>query len=116
AAGDSLNVTAGSRGVYDRVTKTFSLANPRINATAYKTKNFSFTDASLAVVVETLNRVYDEQFHIDENLKGCTLTVSFRDDDPSEFAAIIAETLGLTVSRNGIHIHLTGPGCGTIAS
>ncbi len=116
AAGDSLDVTAGHRGVYDRVTKTFLLASPRVNATAYKTKNFSFTDASLAVVVETLNRVYTEQFHIDENLKDCTLTVSFRNEDPSEIAAIIAETLGLTVSRNGNHIQLTGPGCGTIAS
>ncbi len=100
------------KGIYNKITKTFTTAEPERNVTAYKTKFFSFSNDSLASVVETLNDVYDAKIRIGENLKGCRLTVSFNDEDIDEISNIIAETLGLTVSRSGDVIFLKGPGCG----
>jgi len=103
---------ANGKGVYNKNTKTFTVAEPEPNVTAYKTKFFSFSNHSLGSVVETLNDVYDEKIRIDENLKVCTLTVSFNNETLEEIAGIIAETLGLSVSRSGEMITLKGPGCG----
>lgn len=107
-----LYLKAGGKGTYNKRTKTFAVGQPEPNATAYKTKFFSFSNHSLSTVVETLNGVYDEEIRIDDQLKNCKLTVSFKQEDPDEIAGVIAETLGLTVSRTGNIIYLKGPGCG----
>lgn len=103
---------ANGKGIYNKDTKTFSVAEPEPNVAAYKTKFFSFTDNSLETVVETLNDVYPVQLRIDDHLKTCRLTVSFNNESIDEIAGIIAETLGLTMTRSGNMIALKGSGCG----
>ena len=107
-------IKAKGKGVYNKKTKTFTASEPEPNVTAYKTKFFTFIDLSLATVVETLNAVYAEKIEIDKNLKDCRLTVSFNNENIDEIAGIIAETLGLTVSRSENTIRLKGPGCGNL--
>lgn len=102
---------ANGKGIYDKKTRTFVVAEPEPNVTAYKTKFFSFSNHSLETVVKTLNDVYPEKIEIGENLRECHLTVSFNDESIGEIANIIAETLGLTVSESGNIITLKGPGC-----
>lgn len=99
------------RGVFDRKTKQFSIAQPDINATAYKTKSFSFKDSDLLTVVNTLNRIYPTKIVIDKKITNCRITVNFDDDEIEEIADIIAETLNLSVTKNGNEIQLSGPGC-----
>lgn len=102
---------AHGKGIYDKKTRTFAVAEPEPNVTAYKTKFFSFSNHSLETVVKALNDVYPTKIEIGENLRECHLTVSFNDESIGEIANIIAETLGLTVSESGNIITLKGPGC-----
>ena len=103
---------ANGKGTYNKVTKVFTVAEPEPNVTAYKTKFFSVSNHSLATVVETLNAVYATRIEIGDHLKTCRLTVSFNDEPVDEIAGIIAETLGLTISKSGNVITLKGSGCG----
>ena len=103
---------ANGKGIYNKNTKTFTVSEPEPNVTAYKTKFFSFSNNSLDMVVEALNDVYPARIQIDENLKACRLTVSFNDENIEEIANVIAETLGLTITKSGSVIQLKGSGCG----
>jgi len=102
---------ANGKGIYNKKTKTFTVAAPEENVTAYKTRFFVFSDIDLASAVKDLNDVYGEKITLDESLKRCRVTVNFNDESIEEIAAILAETLNLEADkRNGI-IHLYGTGC-----
>ena len=110
-ANPGVHISAKEKGLYDKKTRRFSLSRPEPNVTAYKTRFFTFNNDSLSTVVQALNAVYETQIDIGENLKACRLTVSFNDEKIDEISQIIAETLGLTVSRSGNVILLKGSGC-----
>jgi ferric-dicitrate binding protein FerR (iron transport regulator) len=99
------------RGIYDKKTKQFTIAAPDPNITAYKTRFFSFTDADLGSVVNTLNQIYSTRLVIGNSLKSCRITVNFQNEDIEEIAGILAETLDLSVSQSNGQILLEGPGC-----
>lgn len=103
---------ANGKGIYNKMTGVFSVDAPEPNLTSYKTKVFTFNNQTVSSVVATVNSVYEKKIRIDDNLLTCKLTVSFYEETPEEIAAIIAETLGLTLSKSGNDIHLKGPGCG----
>lgn len=99
------------RGIYDKKTKRFTIAEPDPNITAYKTRFFSFTDADLGSVVTTLNQIYSTRLVIGDSLKSCRITVNFQNEDIEEIAGILAETLDLSVSKSDGQILLEGTGC-----
>jgi transmembrane sensor len=103
---------ANGKGIYNKKTGRFTVAQPEPNVAAYKTKFFSFNNHTLGTVVGTLNEVYSTQIEIDPKLNDCKLTVSFNNETIDEIAQIIAETLGLTVSKDDNVIKLKGSGCG----
>jgi len=105
---------ANGKGIYDKKTKTFTVSAPEPNVAAYKTKFFSFSNNSLETVIQNLNDVYSTKIMIGENLKSCRLTVSFNDESIEEIANVIAETLGLTVSKSDNIITLEGKGCAEV--
>ena len=107
-----ISLKANEKGVYHKDTKTFTVSEPQANVTAYKSKRFVFSNNALGTVVETLNSVYTTKIEIGDHLKTCRLTVTFEDETIDEIADIIAETLGLTVSRSANVITLKGPACG----
>jgi ferric-dicitrate binding protein FerR (iron transport regulator) len=107
-----IRLTANGKGVYNKTTKTFSIEQPESNVLAYKTKFFSFSDTDLGSAVESLNAVYDKKIVIADSLRNCHLTVSFNDEDISEIAAVIAETLNFTIKETETEIVLEGNGCG----
>lgn len=102
---------AGGKGIYDKKTKTFSVEEAEPNVAAYKTKFFIFNDQDLASVVENLNAVYDKKISISPELKNCRVNVSFNNESIEEIAAILAETLSLTVREESLQIILEGKGC-----
>ncbi len=99
------------KGIYDRVTKRFTIAQPDENALAYKTRLFNFNDTDLATVVESLNVVYDKKIVLGDGVGKCRLTVSFDNESQDEIVSVIAETLGLAVKMSDDRILLEGPGC-----
>lgn len=99
------------KGIYDKVTRSFTIDQPEANVLAYKTRHFNFSDTDLSAVVESLNGVYSRKIILGESLQKCRLTVSFDNESQDEIVAVIAETLGLTVSESERGIMLEGPGC-----
>jgi len=106
-----IRLTAGSKGIYNRITKKFTTEQPELNALSFKTKFFTFSNQNLGGVVRDINAVYDKKIIISNNLANCYLTVTFDNEDIDEIADVIAETLGLTVKRSGNEIILEGSGC-----
>jgi ferric-dicitrate binding protein FerR (iron transport regulator) len=102
---------ANGKGIYNRKTKIFTVADPEPNVTAYKTKFFSFSDNDLASVIKAINDVYPGKIEIDQKLARCRLTVSFNNETLEEITAIIAETLGVSVKKSGKVFRLEGTGC-----
>ena len=104
-------LSAKGKGIYDKATKKFTIEQPEENVLAYKTKFFSFSNTDLRTAVEALNNVYDKKIVLGENLSNCRLTVSFNQEDIDEIAAVMAETLGLTLQNSANEIRLDGQGC-----
>jgi transmembrane sensor len=102
---------ANGKGVYNKTTKTFTIEQPESNVLAYKTRFFSFSNTGLVEVAEALNGVYDKKIVLGDKVKDCHLTVSFNNENISEIAQVIAETLGLQVKESEHEILLEGPGC-----
>jgi len=104
-------LSENGKGIYDKATKKFSVDQPEANVLSYKTRVFTFSDYDLNAVVDQLNDVYDKRIVLGDNVKNCRLTVSFNNENIDEIAAVIAETLGLTVTSSGNEIRLEGSGC-----
>lgn len=102
---------SNGKGIYNKITKTFTIDQPGENVLAYKTRVFTFSESDLVTVTEALNHVYDKQIIISDKISSCHITVSFNNESQDEIVAIIAETLGLTVSESEGKIMLEGPGC-----
>ena len=106
-----LYLKKNGRGIYNKQTKTFIVAEPDPNITAYKTKFFSFADTDLASVAMTLNKIYDTPILLGKGIEKCRITVTFDQDTATEIAGIIAETLGLKVTKTPDGILLEGSPC-----
>lgn len=106
-----IRLKESGKGVYNKKTKKFTIDQPDPNITAYKTRFFIFSDTRLGEVVRALNEVYETPVIIDEALQNCFITVSFRNEPIEEIAAVIAETLSLTVEKAPNGLHLKGHGC-----
>lgn len=108
-----LHLTAGETGTYNRRTREFTKSEMQDeNILSYKTRVFNFSDRDLRSVVENLNRVYTIGLKLgNEKLGNCRLDVAFRDESIEAIADIIAETLGLSVTRGNGEIILDGKGC-----
>ena len=108
-----LNLQAGEKAIYSKRNKQFyRIDKPDTNALAYKTKVFSFNNTDLRSVVNLLNEVYDSKIKLaNEKLYSCRLTANFKEDNASIIAEVIAETMGLTLTRKENEIILDGKGC-----
>jgi transmembrane sensor len=102
---------ANGKGIYNKTSKTFTIDQPEENVLAYKTRFFTFSNSDLATVTEAINGVYDKEIVVSEKIRNCHITVSFDNESQDEIVAIVAETLGLTVSESEGKIMLEGPGC-----
>ncbi|MBC3784070.1 FecR family protein [Spirosoma utsteinense] len=83
------------------------------NRLAYQTGRLSFTNTSLAEVVQTLREVYGTTIRLDNPAVGrCRLTADFGAESIDVVLAVVSETLSLTIKREGDAYVLTGAGCG----
>ncbi|MBL7873241.1 MAG: FecR domain-containing protein [Cyclobacteriaceae bacterium] len=108
-----LHVHAGERAIYAKSTKRFyRIEKPDTNVLAYKTKTFSFNNTDLKSVVNLLNEVYNSKIKLaNEKLYKCRLTANFKEDNAAIIAEVIAETMGLTLTKKDDAIILDGAGC-----
>lgn len=105
-----LNLQAGDKAIYSKRTRQFTrLEKPDTNALAYKTKVFSFNNTDLLSVVNLLNDVYGSKIKLAHTgLHTCRLTANFKEDNAVIIAEVIAETMGLTITRKDDELILDG--------
>jgi transmembrane sensor len=108
---EGIFIEPGGKGIYNKVKRTFTSSAANKNTLAYQSKYFVFESNTLADVVDQLNSVYEQKIVIAENLKPCLVTVDFDDEDIATIADVLAETLGLTVTKTTNEIKLNGNGC-----
>lgn len=109
-----LNLVAGETGVYHKQSKSFArIQTVDSNRLAYKTGIFSFRNSDLGTIVNDLNGVYDTKIRLNNDaIKNCQLNVTFRNERIEDIVEIIAETLKLTLTKEGKDYVLDGTGCG----
>jgi transmembrane sensor len=110
---EGLNLKMGETGIYSKSLKQFTrLEKIDTNILSYKTGVFSFNSTNLKSVIEKINEVYDVKIKLDSpSLDKCPLTVNFHGDTIDTIVEVIAETLKLTVIKNGNEFILKGTGC-----
>jgi len=108
-----LNLKAGDKAIYSKRTKEFyRIEKPDTNTLAYKTKIFSFNNTDLRSVVSLLNEVYNSKISLaSESLYACKLTANFKEDNPEIIVEVIAETMGLELTKKDDQFILSGKGC-----
>lgn len=111
ADNNGISLKASGKGVYNKKTKTFTIEQPEPNITAYKTRFFVFSATDLRSMAAALNNVYDAEVVVGDNIRNCSITVTFRDEPIEEIMAVVAETLGISVRTEGNRFILEGQGC-----
>jgi transmembrane sensor len=110
---EGLSLKMGETGIYRKSLKEFTrLEKADTNVLAYKTGVFSFNNSDLKSVINKVSEVYNVTIRLENpDLASCRLTVNFNSDTVDTIVDVIAETLKLTVTRNGNEILLSGAGC-----
>lgn len=108
---EGIFIKAGNKGVYDKISKSFTLQLADTNVIAYQTRQFVFEESDLQQVVEQLNAIYEKKIRISEKLKACKVTVNFNNEEIDTIAEILAETLNLQITSSANEISLEGDGC-----
>lgn len=107
-------LTTNQQATY--VTRTDTIRKPvalNANLLAYQARRLSFAGASLGGVVQTLREVYGTDIRLSSTaLNNCRLTADFGNEPIDVVLSVVAETLSLTVRREGEVRVLTGTGCG----
>lgn len=106
-------IGAGESAIFDIATGQIEQqSQPNPNALAYQNRKFRFNDVVLSEVAEQLTRVYDVDIVFQNPvLKDCHLLANFDNLRVEQIIDIIADTFGLTVTRNGNTFLLNGEGC-----
>ena len=114
ATRQTIVLTPDQQTTYVAQGDTFRRAVPLVaNQLAYQTGRLSFNSASLAEVVQTLRDVYGTDIRLlNPALANCRLTADFGPEPIDTVLTVVAETLSLTIRRDGAVRVLTGSGCG----
>lgn len=109
-----LRLVEGETGIYHKESGSFArLTEPDTNILAYKTRVFNFHNTDLGTIAESLNEVYEVKLRIGNSaLESCRVNVSFKGEPIEVIADILAETLGLHVTKTANEIILDGSACG----
>lgn len=78
---------------------------------AYRTKVFVFENASLQVVIAKLNEVYGSAISINDAIKNCHITATFKNEKVDAILDVITATLNIKLTKNENKYVLEGEGC-----
>lgn len=111
---DSLLLIAGESAKFNKNLLKINKSNNRdTNYLAWKTKIFNFEEATLEHIIETLNQCYNSNIIIkDNNIKQCTVTVSFSNQSIESILKVLKATLEIQVEQKNNVFEITGNGCG----
>jgi ferric-dicitrate binding protein FerR (iron transport regulator) len=82
------------------------------NFISWKTRSIIFENDSLQNIVTTLSDVYHKSIVLrNPELKDCTLTTSFEDEELETVFQVLESTLDVTIEEEGETIYISGSGC-----
>jgi ferric-dicitrate binding protein FerR (iron transport regulator) len=103
---------AGQEGTIDSSGNITVGKGVDMNTWSYATFEFVFNDTPLADVIDAITRSYSIQIKLsDKTIENCKLTSTFDHASVEDMISLIAETLNLTVTRDGQTFTLQGTGC-----
>lgn len=110
---EQLILRAGNSGSYHKKSQELLLiprADP--NNISWKTRELYFDATPLNEAIELINKVYGSHLVIEnEALAGCSITVSFRNQNLEAILNVLEATLDLELTRRGNVIKLDGAAC-----
>ncbi len=110
---DSLVVSAGQSGVYDRSTGGFVLLQAfDPNSLGYATRHFNFSDHSLDTIGHYLEKAYGKPVRFENPaLSHCKMTGEFENESLEYILDVIAATLKINYTIRNNVIYFSGAGC-----
>ena len=109
-----LNLIAGELATYNKKSgqfeKQISISTPKNTNAA--SRKFIFKNTKLSDAIHQINATYECDITLSNEMIGnCQLSVQFNNQSLDTVIEIIAETLDLTIERQGLKIELQGKGC-----
>lgn len=110
---DSAFLDAGAVAIVDSEHKNIAIDNSTdTNAWGYATRRFVFKDTPLNQIIESLEKAYPCTIQVaHKSIENCKMTASFNNNSAENIVNLIAESLNLSVTRNGTSFILDGQGC-----
>jgi ferric-dicitrate binding protein FerR (iron transport regulator) len=110
---DSSYLRAGSTGIVQPAMGTIRVKESvHANSWGYATHQLIFKDASLEEVIADIEKAYPCSITLgNANINNCRLTATFDNDSAENLLTLLAETLNLSVVKNGTVYTLQGEGC-----
>jgi len=112
-ANDSSYLEAGSTAVIQAASYTIVVKDSvNTNSWGYATRQLVFKDLPMREVIADIEKAYPYSIRLsDKNINNCRLTATFDNDSAENLVNLIAETLNLSVAKNGNVFTLEGEGC-----
>lgn len=112
-AQDTTYLEAGATGVVRKEMNAIAVTNTvNSNVWGYATRKFTFKDVPLAEVIPVIEKAYPYSIKLlSKEINNCKLTATFDNVSIEKMLNLIAETLNLSVNRNGTVFILEGEGC-----
>jgi ferric-dicitrate binding protein FerR (iron transport regulator) len=112
-ANDSSYLEAGSTAVIQAASHTIVVKDSvNTNSWGYATQQLVFKDLPMREVIADIEKAYPYSIRLsDKNINNCRLTATFDNDSAENLVNLIAETLNLSVAKNGNVFTLEGEGC-----
>ncbi|HEY9049120.1 MAG TPA: FecR domain-containing protein [Ohtaekwangia sp.] len=112
-ATDSSYLEAGSTAVIRAAEQGIQVRDSvNANSWGYATRQLVFKDQPMAEVIMDIEKAYPYSIRLlNKNINNCRLTATFDNDSAENLLNLIAETLNLSVAKNGNVFTLEGEGC-----
>ncbi len=109
---DSSYLTAGYTGIVPAMGTIRVKDSVHANSWGYATHQLIFKDTPLEEVIADIEKAYPYSITLgNANINNCRLTATFDNDSAENLLNLIAETLNLSVVKNGTVFTLQGEGC-----
>lgn len=109
---DSSYLAAGFTGIVNPMGTIHVKDSVNANTWGYATHRLIFKDAPLETVITDIEKAYPYSITLgNPNINNCRLTATFDNDSAENLLNLIAESLNLSVVKNGTVFTLEGEGC-----
>jgi ferric-dicitrate binding protein FerR (iron transport regulator) len=109
----SVILIKGEKGILMKTNNLLSkVENTDVNFMAWKTRQLIFNDVELDNVIQTLNKLYEQQIYFSTDIgKNCKVTVTFDNQSIEAILSVLELTLDLEYKKSGDLIEVVKTGC-----